>query len=61
MGIFIAISIILLWAGHLDYFLIFVEPAWGNPWMYFHLLIQTFLYTGFFITGHDAMHGNIHP
>jgi len=27
--------------------------------MYVHILIQTWLFTGLFITGHDAMHGTV--
>ncbi len=61
MGIFIAIAVILIWGGHLAYMLLRLEPSWSNPWMYAHILIQAYLYTGLFITGHDAMHGNIHP
>ena len=61
MGILIALAVMLIWAGHLAYMLIYLEPTWTNPWMYVHILIQTYLYTGLFITGHDAMHGNIHP
>lgn len=59
MGIAIGISIILLWAAHLAYMLFFVSFSATNPWMYLHILIQSYLYTGLFITGHDAMHGNI--
>jgi beta-carotene/zeaxanthin 4-ketolase len=57
MGIFLAICIILAWGSHLAYMLHFVELSITNPWMYVHILIQTWLYTGLFITGHDAMHG----
>lgn len=59
MGIFIAILIVLCWAAHLAWMLFFVEFSATNPWMYLHILIQAYLYTGLFITGHDAMHGNI--
>ena len=57
MGILIAISIIVVWLGHLLYALFFVEPDFSNPFLYLHVLIQAYLYTGLFITGHDAMHG----
>jgi beta-carotene ketolase (CrtW type) len=30
-----------------------------SPWFYLHILIQTYLFTGLFITGHDAMHGTV--
>lgn len=59
MGILIAISVILLWALHLGYMLMFVTFSPQNPWMYIHILVQGWLYTGLFITGHDAMHGTI--
>ncbi len=56
MGIIIALIIIGFWTGHLVYILLFVDVAWNNPWMYLHILVQAYLYTGLFITGHDAMH-----
>jgi len=56
MGILIALLIISLWAAHLAYLLIFVEPSIA-PVMLIHIAIQTYLYTGLFITAHDAMHG----
>ncbi len=59
MGIVIATSLILLWGIHLFYILLYVETSLSNPWMYAHILLQAYLYTGLFITGHDAMHGNI--
>jgi beta-carotene ketolase (CrtW type) len=59
MGVFFATTILGLWAAHLYYSLAFVEVNPGNPWMYVHLFIQTYLFTGLFITGHDAMHGTV--
>jgi len=59
MGILIATTLILIWGTHLGYILLNVEPSVSNPWMYVHILLQAYLYTGLFITGHDAMHGNI--
>jgi beta-carotene/zeaxanthin 4-ketolase len=59
MGLFIAATIIILWLAHLIYALLYVEPGFSSPWMYIHLLIQTYLYTGLFITAHDAMHGTV--
>jgi beta-carotene ketolase (CrtW type) len=59
MGLIIAIVIMGLWGGHLFYILSFVEVSWANPWMYLHILIQTYFYTGLFITGHDAMHQTV--
>ncbi len=59
MGLIIALSIMGLWGGHLFYILFHVDVGWGNPWMYLHILIQSYLYTGLFITGHDAMHQSV--
>jgi beta-carotene ketolase (CrtW type) len=59
MGIFIAISIIILWLSHLIYTLTFINVSFSSSFFYLHILIQAYLYTGLFITGHDAMHGTI--
>lgn len=59
MGILIATAVILLWLGHLLYLFFFVEVNFQSPLLYFHILIQTFLYTGLFITAHDSMHGTV--
>ncbi len=59
MGIIIAVSVILVWGAHLFYILLYVPVSAVNPWMYLHILIQAYLFTGLFITAHDAMHGNI--
>lgn len=56
MGLLIAFLIISLWFVHLFYLLIFVEVSFA-PIMLIHIAIQTYLYTGLFITAHDAMHG----
>jgi len=32
---------------------------WDNPWIYLRILIQMHLFTGLFITAHDAMHGTV--
>jgi hypothetical protein len=61
MGIIIALSIIVLWAIHLAFMLSYLEFSVSNPWMYLHILLQGYLYTGLFITGHDAMHGTVAP
>ncbi|MCC5943845.1 MAG: fatty acid desaturase [Bernardetiaceae bacterium] len=57
-GVVIAISIILLWAisliGLLHY-----EINWYSPMTYVFIFIQSHLYTGLFITAHDAMHGTV--
>jgi len=59
MGLFIAFMIISIWAGHLFYILEFVPVNYLSPWFYIHILLQTYFFTGLFITGHDAMHGTV--
>lgn len=59
MGILIACAIILLWFSHLIYILNFIDIDLTNPFFYLHIFIQAYLYTGLFITGHDAMHGTV--
>lgn len=60
MGILIALLILSLWFAHLVYLLVFVEVCFA-PIMLIHIAIQTYLYTGLFITAHDAMHGLVSP
>lgn len=55
-GILIALAIIGLWFSCLVFFLNY-EIFWGDPLIYLGVLIQMHLYTGLFITAHDAMHG----
>ena len=59
MGIFIAIIIISIWASHLFYSLSYRNVDFKNPVFYLHILLQGYLYTGLFITAHDAMHGTV--
>lgn len=60
-GLFIALSIISLWAISLI-FLLLVDIYKLNFWIFCVLIPwQTFLYTGLFITSHDAMHGVVFP
>jgi beta-carotene ketolase (CrtW type) len=47
-----AVSIILLMRWHFSF---------ANPLVYLFVLIQMHLYTGLFITAHDAMHGTVSP
>ena len=61
MGLLIALSVILLWFAHLIYLLAFAEVSLTSPMMLVHIAIQTYLYTGLFITAHDAMHGQVSP
>lgn len=55
-GLIIAIAIILLWVSSLV-FLLYLPVDFKNPLVYLGVLLQTHLYTGLFITAHDAMHG----
>ncbi len=59
MGILISLTIIFIWLFHLIYILNFIEVNFLSFWFYFHLFLQTYFYTGLFITAHDAMHGSI--
>jgi beta-carotene/zeaxanthin 4-ketolase len=55
-GLLIAAGIILSWFISLMV-LLDLEVNYANPFIYIGILIQTHLYTGLFITAHDAMHG----
>ncbi len=59
MGILIAIIIIAAWFSHLYYILNYVQVNFTSVCLYLHAALQTYLYTGLFITAHDAMHGTI--
>ncbi len=55
-GVIIGSSIIILWLLHLLFLL--SKPINFSHWStYLHILVQTHLYTGLFITAHDSMHG----
>jgi beta-carotene ketolase (CrtW type) len=54
-GIIFAGIIISLWFASLI-FLLNYSISWTNPLTYLGVLIQMHLYTGLFITAHDAMH-----
>jgi len=57
-GIFLAVIIIFLWLVSLA--VAFTLPIHSFQWWIIPLmLIQTHLYTGIFITAHDAMHGTV--
>lgn len=60
IGILVAITVISCWFASL-YFLLGWEFSWNNPLLYLMILVQMHLYTGLFITAHDAMHGTISP
>ncbi len=56
MGILISLTVIGLWLLHLVYILTSVN-IYNNYFItVLHILIQGYLYTGLFITAHDAMH-----
>lgn len=59
MGILYAGTIIILWVSHLIYCLINVQTDFSSPLFYFHILVQTYIFTGLFITAHDSMHGTV--
>jgi beta-carotene ketolase (CrtW type) len=60
-GLVIALAVMGIWAVNLI-FLITMDTALIK-WMVIipGILLQTFLYTGLFITAHDAMHGTVYP
>ena len=57
-GIIVAITVIAAWAAHLLFWLSF-PINFSNPFWVAGILIQAHLYTGLFITAHDAMHGTV--
>lgn len=57
-GVIIAFVIILLWSAALITGLT-ITVDYTSPWPYLLILVQTHLYTGLFITAHDAMHGTV--
>lgn len=57
-GIYVAAAIISAWAATL-YFLLNWNFSWSDPLVYLMVLVQMHLYTGLFITAHDAMHGTV--
>jgi beta-carotene ketolase (CrtW type) len=61
-GIAIALLIISLWALNLGFLLTTINIGQTHlSWYILAILSQTFLYTGLFITAHDAMHGAVFP
>ena len=59
-GLYFATAILLSWLGMLVYLLNY-PINWQNPLVYIFVLVQTHLYTGVFITAHDAIHGVVAP
>jgi beta-carotene/zeaxanthin 4-ketolase len=60
-GLSIAVFIIGLWAISLGWLLSLSMVHLSSWFKLLAVLWQTFLYTGLFITAHDAMHGSICP
>ncbi|MEM8968006.1 MAG: fatty acid desaturase [Bacteroidota bacterium] len=58
-GIWIAFAIISLWFLSLGWLLSTYTVDFTNPITYGFMLLQAHLYTGLFITAHDAMHGSV--
>lgn len=58
-GVWIGVGLILLWAATLWGLLRFYPVDFANPVTYLLMLVQMHLYTGLFITAHDAMHGSV--
>ena len=58
LGVLIAIVVIAVWLSSLS-FLLSWNFEWSNPLVYLMIFVQMHLYTGLFITAHDAMHGTI--
>ncbi|WP_251047025.1 fatty acid desaturase [Hymenobacter sp. ISL-91] len=56
-GVLAAGLVLACWGGLITFLLAFYQPDWRTPWPYLLALLQTHLYTGLFITAHDAMHG----
>ncbi|BAZ02429.1 fatty acid desaturase [Tolypothrix tenuis PCC 7101] len=60
-GLLVAILIIIVWAIS-QIFLFWIDFSQCNVWILLAFIIwQTFLYTGLFITAHDAIHGVVLP
>ena len=59
-GLLIGLLIITAWSVNLWYFLTQYTINWYSPLTWLGFLLQTHLYTGLFITAHDAMHGVVH-
>ncbi|MFB2920887.1 beta-carotene ketolase CrtW [Aerosakkonema funiforme] len=60
-SIIIAFIIMLVWAISLTFLLHFNLSQVNFLWILLGVVWQTFIYTGLFITAHDAMHGVVFP
>ncbi|MEJ6981931.1 fatty acid desaturase [Pedobacter sp. P351] len=59
-GLLFAFLVISAWFACL-FFLLTWNFSWSNPLTYLMMFVQMHLYTGLFITAHDAMHGTVSP
>ena len=59
-GLYVALGVIVTWLICLVMLLRW-DFSWSNPLVYLLILVQMHLYTGLFITAHDAMHGTVYP
>ncbi|GAB2705035.1 fatty acid desaturase [Mucilaginibacter koreensis] len=57
-GILVALLVIGCWVTS-TLLLMQWQVNWRNPLLYLFMLLQMHLYTGLFITAHDAMHGTV--
>lgn len=59
MGTLIAIAVLITWAAGLAAGLLWIAPLHDLLALAVYLPLQTWLFTGLFITAHDAMHGTV--
>jgi beta-carotene ketolase (CrtW type) len=60
-GLLVALSILAIWAISLIFLVSLDVDKLPVYWIVSAMLWQTFVYTGLFVTTHDAMHGVIFP
>jgi len=60
VGLFVALLVMGCWATGII-LLMHWQVNYANPLLYLFILVQMHLYTGLFITAHDAMHGTVCP
>lgn len=61
MGVLIASAILISWSALQVWLLLVPLDAWAWGWGPFAIALHTWLFTGLFITAHDAMHGTVAP
>jgi beta-carotene ketolase (CrtW type) len=60
LGLPIGLTILAAWSASLVLNLLY-PFSWTEATTFLRILVQAHLYTGLFITAHDAMHGTVHP